>query len=160
MKGVPRVPKKNPKHQAQLQRQQVLTKRGKTVRNWKKIGLIVAVCAGIVIFVTWGIIAFTPTGRAVKAGDTVYIYYELRLSDNSLKDKSQTAAGTSFTMKTGTGGVIPGFYDNVLGMREGETKSFKIPACPSMDCDPYGGYTTGELAWQELNFYVKIVRFA
>ncbi len=155
------MPKKNPKHQAQLQRQQVLSKRGKRIYNWKKIGIIAIICGAVGTFIILGII-FGPEliGRQVKAGDKVYIYYELRLSDGTLKDKSPSADGTEFTMQTGSGGVIQGFYDEVIGMREGTSKSFTIDACPAMNCNPYGGYTSGELAWQELNFYVKIVRFA
>ena len=155
------LPRKNPKHQAQLQRRQVLTRRGKRIYNWKKIGLGLVVCGGAVIFIIVGLFLNPHSlGRVVKPGDQVYIYYELRLSNGSLKDKSDTEEGTLFTMQTGPGGVIQGFYDNVIGMHEGSSKSFTIPACPSKDCNPYGGYTSGELAWQELRFYVKIVRFA
>ncbi len=157
------MPKKNPKHQAQLQRQQALTKRGKRIYNWNKIALISVICGAAGVIIVLGSI-FGPQllGRTVQAGDTVFIYYELRLEDGTVKDKSATAAGTSFTMKTGPGGVIAGFYENVIGMREGTSKSFTIPSCPTQDCPDYKGYTNlGDptLDWQQLNFNVKIVRF-
>ncbi len=142
-------------------RQQTLTKRGKTIHNWKKIGGVLVICAAAGVFTILGIIYGSQWfGRAVQRGDTVFIYYELRLHDGTLKDYSKTADGTSFTMTTGPGGVIEGFYENVVGMREGATKSFTIPACPvPSECPDYKGYTSGELAYQELNFFVRIVRF-
>ncbi len=156
------MPKKNPKHQAQLQRQQTLTKRGKSIHNWKKIGGILIICAAAGVFTILGII-YGPQiwGRAVQAGDTVYVYYKLTLADGRVKEESP-AGGEDFTMTKGS--MIDGFYNNIIGMREGTSKSFTIPACPSHSCPGYEGYAgtrdDPEVDWQELNFFVIIKGFA
>ncbi len=163
MKGVPRVPKKNPKHQAQLQRQQVLTKRGKRIYNWRKIGIGLGICGIAGVFVILGIV-YGPQvfGRQVKDGDSVYIYYKLTLANGTVQDQSKPEGLLFSNFQRGS--VIDGFYENVIGMREGTSKSFTIPACPSHDCPDYKGYagTRDDPAvdWQELNFFVTIKGFA
>ncbi|OLS14567.1 MAG: hypothetical protein RBG13Loki_1806 [Promethearchaeota archaeon CR_4] len=156
------MPKKNPKHQARIERQQVLTKRGKRVYNWRKIGGILVVCGAITGFVILGIIygpAIAAAGRTIKDGDGVFIYYKLYLGDGTIKDQSQSATGTYFEITHES--VIPGFYDAVIGMHVGQVKdNIIIEACPSHNCPNYKGYTTGELAYVYLKFYVKIVGFA
>ncbi len=157
------MPKKNPKHQAQLQRRQTLTKRGKKIHNWKKIGGILIICAVSGVFITLGIIYYPQFfGRQVQDGDDVRIYYKLTLADGTVKDVSEEV-GFLFEDFT-RGSVIDGFYENVIGMREGQSKDFTIPACPTMDCPDYKGYagTRGDptVDWQELHFFVIIKGFA
>ncbi len=158
------MPKKNPKHQAQIQRLQQFTRKGKSIHNWRKIGTGILICVITVVIITIGLTYYAPSNyRTVMDGDQVFIYYELRLGDGSLEDYSKDASGnknldgTSFTIARGQ--LIDGFYEQVIGMKEGETKSFKIEACGSPPCENYKGYASGNLAWKELNFYVKIVKF-
>lgn len=154
------MPKKNPKHQARIERQQGLTKRGKRIYNWKKIGGILILCVVVGAFITLGIIYGPKLGRReIQEGDTVYIYYELYDTNDTLLENSTDDSGTKFTIKQFE--TEPkGFHREVLYMVEGEEKNFVIDACPNQDCKSYLGYTIGEHAWKELRYYVRIVSFA
>jgi len=57
-------------------------------------------------------------------GSTVSIHYTGTLSDGTEFDSSRERDPLSFTV--GSGQVIPGFNDNVIGMTVGETKTFTI----------------------------------
>lgn len=61
-----------------------------------------------------------------KAGDTVKIHYTGTLDDGSEFDSSAGREPLEFTL--GSGQVIPGFDDAVLGMSVGESKSVSIPS--------------------------------
>lgn len=61
---------------------------------------------------------------AVKSGDTVRIHYTGRLDDGSVFDSSADRQPLEFTV--GTGAVIPGFEQAVLGMAPGDTKTVTI----------------------------------
>jgi len=58
-------------------------------------------------------------------GNTVSIHYTGALSDGTEFDSSREREPLTFTV--GSGQVIPGFNSNVIGMKEGETKTFVIP---------------------------------
>ncbi|MHA1602647.1 MAG: Tir C-terminal domain-containing protein [Promethearchaeota archaeon] len=68
-------------------------------------------------------------------------------------------------IKTGNGGLILGYVNNVLGMKEGETKTFNLPA--NIDNDGNGiddntgqqvlSYGQGKLANTNIRFEVTIV---
>lgn len=154
------MPKTNPKHQAQLERITEDKKRkSKRIYNWKKIGGGITVAALVTAFIVLLAVFYqTPSLSAdqIQPGDRVYIYFTLTAANGTTIDQSATSSGTYFVISKGSGGQIPclGFYDNVIGLRVGDVKSFTIPACPTHDCT--AGYTTGGLAWQELNFYVII----
>jgi hypothetical protein len=160
------MPKKNPKHEAKVQRQQVITKRGKRIYNWKKIGGILILCATVGVFIILGVVFGSQIGnRAVKEGDTVYIYYELRDKRDRLLENSTNIIGTKFIINTQTEPMD--FYENVIGLHEGDERTFTIPGCQEIDpstgepnCPYYGGYTTGNLRWEELHYYVKIMSIA
>jgi len=62
---------------------------------------------------------------AVKNGDTVKVHYTGTLDDGEIFDSSQEKPPLSFTI--GSGQVIPGFNDAVIGMEVGETKDVTIP---------------------------------
>jgi peptidylprolyl isomerase len=62
---------------------------------------------------------------AVKNGDTVRVHYTGTLEDGEVFDSSQGHDPLSFTV--GSGQVIPGFDDAVMGMVVGEKKDVLIP---------------------------------
>ncbi|MFH0971437.1 MAG: peptidylprolyl isomerase [Candidatus Micrarchaeota archaeon] len=88
------------------------------------------------------IISPTKTGEnmAVEKGDIVSVWYLGTLEDGSVFDtniveeakkaKTYNSARPYTTLKfvVGTGQMIKGFDDGVLGMKEKETKTVKIPA--------------------------------
>jgi hypothetical protein len=55
-----------------------------------------------------------------------------------------------FTVKTGSGGVIQGFYDILIGMKVGQSKTGAV-------VPPDKGYFTGPLAGETLLFDVRIL---
>jgi len=62
----------------------------------------------------------------VKAGDTVRVHYTGTLANGTVFDSSTGGEPLRFTV--GTGKVIPGFDDGVVGMQVGEEKTLHIPA--------------------------------
>lgn len=62
---------------------------------------------------------------AAKNGDTVKVHYTGTLNDGEVFDSSEGREPLSFTI--GSGQVIPGFNDALIGMEPGEEKSVKIP---------------------------------
>lgn len=60
-----------------------------------------------------------------KQGDTVKIHYTGTLNDGTVFDSSEGRDPLSFTI--GSGQVIPGFEEAVIGMAENEKKNVTIP---------------------------------
>lgn len=60
-----------------------------------------------------------------KAGDTVRVHYEGKLSDGTIFDSSLEREPIEFILGQDT--VIPGFEDAVIGMEAGESKDVSIP---------------------------------
>lgn len=66
----------------------------------------------------------TPVERAAKKGDEVVIAFK------GVNDKGEAvngAEGKDYPLTLGSDSFIPGFEDNVVGMRPGEEKTFTIP---------------------------------
>lgn len=63
---------------------------------------------------------------AIKAGDTVFIHYTGTLTDGTEFDSSKGRDPLEFTV--GSGMVIKGMDDGLLGMDVGEKKRLEIPA--------------------------------
>ncbi len=61
-----------------------------------------------------------------KKGDTVKVHYTGKLEDGTVFDSSQGRQPLEFQL--GSGSVIPGFEEAIVGMQEGETKTAQIPA--------------------------------
>jgi len=61
-----------------------------------------------------------------KYGDTVKVHYTGRLDDGTVFDTSANGDPLQFTI--GSGQIIPGFEQAVVGMNPGESKTVKIPA--------------------------------
>ena len=68
----------------------------------------------------------------VQNGDTVTFHYKGTLSDGTEFDSSHKR-NEPMTATTGRGNLIPGFETALVGMTEGETKSFTVAAA-----DAYG----------------------
>lgn len=64
--------------------------------------------------------------QQVKIGDTVKVHYHGRLPDGTTFDSSQGRAPLEF--KVGSGAVIKGFDEGVMGMQVGDKKTLEIPA--------------------------------
>jgi len=62
----------------------------------------------------------------VKNGDTVRVHYEGRLTDGTSFDSSEGREPLEF--EVGSGMVIKGFDEGVLGMKVGDKKTLNIPA--------------------------------
>lgn len=60
-----------------------------------------------------------------KSGDTVQVHYKGTLTDGTVFDSSEGRTPLEFTV--GSGQVIRGFDEGVLGMNEGERKTINIP---------------------------------
>jgi FKBP-type peptidyl-prolyl cis-trans isomerase len=63
--------------------------------------------------------------QQVKAGDTVKVHYHGRLTDGTTFDSSEGRAPLEF--EVGSGMVIKGFDDGLLGMTVGQKKTIEIP---------------------------------
>lgn len=61
-----------------------------------------------------------------EVGDTVSVHYALWLDDGTVYDTS--ASGEPLQITLGDDKAIPGFEEALIGMREGESRTVKIPA--------------------------------
>jgi FKBP-type peptidyl-prolyl cis-trans isomerase FkpA len=66
------------------------------------------------------------TGKAAKAGDTVRVHYTGTLMSGAKFDSSRDR-GTPFDFVLGTGGVIKGWDQGVVGMKVGGKRRLVIP---------------------------------
>ncbi len=62
----------------------------------------------------------------VKVGDTIKVHYKGTLNDGTLFDSSEGREPLEF--EVGSGMVIPGFDNGVMGMKIGDKKTVNIPA--------------------------------
>jgi peptidylprolyl isomerase len=60
-----------------------------------------------------------------KEGDTVKVHYTGKLDDGTVFDSSENGTPLEFTI--GSGMIIPGFEQAVIGMAPGESKTETIP---------------------------------
>lgn len=92
------------------------------------------------------------TGAQVEKGDTVEVQYEGRLQDGTRFDSSY-ARGETFTFKVGSGKVIQGWEEGLLGMQEGGERILVVP--PRM---AYGNQQVGVIpANSPLVFMVELI---
>ena len=61
----------------------------------------------------------------VKNGNNVRVHYKGTLEDGTVFDNSHDREET-LNFEVGSGNLIPGFEKAVVGMSEGETKTFKV----------------------------------
>lgn len=92
------------------------------------------------------------TGATAEAGDTVTVDYIGQLPDGTIFDASQNR-GQPFTFQLGTGMVIRGWDEGLVGMKEGGVRTLVIP--PNMG---YGAQANGPIpANSTLIFQVKLI---
>jgi len=65
------------------------------------------------------------TGQEVKNGDTVFVHYTGTL-ENGTKFDSSLDRGRPFSFVLGSGQVIPGWEEGILGMKIGEKRELTI----------------------------------
>ena len=82
---------------------------------------LIAVCS--VFLVLSGCTSQQPV---VKEGDTVRIYYAVSLPGEAPFQSNRNATPLEFTL--GTGGVVPGFEEALLGLSPGQTRTVTVPA--------------------------------
>jgi len=87
--------------------------------NWRHVSLMAAL---VLLLVVAG--CGSGGGVKVKDGDTVKVDYTLTLDDGTEIDSS--VGGEPLEFQLGTGAVISGFEEAVLGMTAGQTKKVKI----------------------------------
>ncbi|MBL26467.1 MAG: peptidylprolyl isomerase [Rhodospirillaceae bacterium] len=63
---------------------------------------------------------------SVKSGDTVKVHYTGRLDDGTQFDTSSGREPLELTV--GSGNIIPGFENSVIGMSPGDTKTVTVPS--------------------------------
>ncbi len=66
------------------------------------------------------------TGVEVKSGDSVSVHYSGTLEDGTKFDSSYDR-GTPFKFSIGSGMVIKGWEEGILGMKAGEKRKLTIP---------------------------------
>lgn len=73
----------------------------------------------------------------VEQGDKVKVLYEGTFDDGTVFDSSEKHGGEPLEFVCGTGQVIPGFDNAILGMEKGEEKTVRLEPCDAYgDPDP------------------------
>ncbi|TFG26219.1 MAG: peptidylprolyl isomerase [Promethearchaeota archaeon] len=60
----------------------------------------------------------------IKRGDVIKIQYEVKYDDGKIVDSTEMHGGEPLKIQLGTGQVINGFEESIIGMEVGEEKSF------------------------------------
>ena len=95
------------------------------------------------------------TGATAEAGDTITVNYVGALTDGTVFDASAKHGNEGFTFVLGSGAVIPGWDQGIVGMKEGGRRILVIP--PAL---AYGDQAVGNIipANSTLLFQVELVR--
>lgn len=75
-------------------------------------------------------------GEAAKVGDTVSVNYTGKLADGTVFDSSEGKDPITFTL--GSGQIIPGFEQGIIGMQVGGKRVLTIPPSLAYGPDDYG----------------------
>ncbi len=93
-------------------------------------------------------------GASVKAGDTVSVNYVGALPDGTVFDSSSAHGGQPLTFTVGSGQLIKGFDEGVIGMQVGGERKITIP--PDLG---YGAQAVGPIpANSTLLFDITLVK--
>jgi peptidylprolyl isomerase len=83
------------------------------------------IARAVVFALLAGLISGCGGGNKAKDGDTVKVEYTGRLDDGTVFDTSEGREPLEFTI--GSGSIIAGFENGVIGMGIGESKTITIP---------------------------------
>jgi FKBP-type peptidyl-prolyl cis-trans isomerase 2 len=67
-------------------------------------------------------------GEAVKKGDVIKVEYEGKMEDGTVFDCTANHNNQPLEFEVGSGNIIKGFDDAVMGMKKGEEKTIKLPS--------------------------------
>ena len=80
----------------------------------------------LLLMIVLSLLAGCSVAPQAKNGDKVKVHYTGTLEDGTTFDSSQGRDPLEFTI--GSGGMIPGFNNGVIGMAVGETKTITLSA--------------------------------
>lgn len=144
--GESRIPKKNPKRSADAKKRRYELKQQYRTekRNYSRIFMGI-IFVGIIVGIIALAVTFTEDQEdvvVIKDGDTATMDYTLWLVDeNGDYDIDNPYQASTFDAVFEEGRLIYGFYQECLGLREGQTKTFLLPACVDEDGDGYDDNT-------------------
>ena len=100
---------------------------GSTVKiHFKKNHAIVIVAVIAILISSFYLLSYkTSSAITVKSGDNVTVFYSLWLSNGTLVQSNFNS--TPFSFIAGSTGVISGFNNAVIGMKEGQIKNVTLP---------------------------------
>jgi len=91
--------------------------------NQKITGVLLALAALTLVVFAAGCIG--TADQTAKVNDTVNVFYTLTLEDGTVHETN--VGKTPLTFVVGTGEMIKGFDEAVIGMKPGETKNVTLP---------------------------------
>src|SRR3989344_184941 len=94
-------------------------------------------------------------GATAAAGDTVTVNYVGALMNGTVFDASANHGSTGFTFQLGTGQVIKGWDQGIVGMQEGGKRRLIIPAALAYGSQAVGGVIPAN---STLVFEVELVK--
>lgn len=167
------MPKKNPKRSSQAKRRRYELKQQyrteKRDYRYLKMGIVAVGVIGAVVALIM-LNQEEAQVRRLKEGDEVTFEYTLWTCDDNFNyNYSQPHQDSEFQVVVTPDNLIYGFYQNVIGMEEGEVRTFNLDACIDADSDGYDDNTgdrcetygdpSHELYNTNLRFRVRLVRF-
>jgi FKBP-type peptidyl-prolyl cis-trans isomerase 2 len=63
---------------------------------------------------------------SIKKGDKVTLEYEGKLDNGKIFDSTKTGQKEPLKFEIGSGKILRGFEDNIIGMKKGEEKEFSL----------------------------------
>ncbi len=150
------MPKRNPKHEARLTRKthqkstSGLRFRNLSFRSKIFIGITCVVLIGL------GIWFFAVPKEYVRWGNTVTVYLEMYNEEGVLIEKSPDSG---YVLVVSQDQEPTALFQSFYGKVKGQQYTLEIPACPSLECVKYGGFTMGVHAWQYLRYVLRIINY-
>ncbi len=103
-----------------------MTERTPVSSDKGKSRLIPVICVVAAMVLTLVIAGCTSTQATAKTGDTVRVFYSVGFPDGTIFETNENMTPLEFTV--GSGQVIPGFNDAVIGLAAGQSRSVTVPA--------------------------------
>lgn len=175
------MPSQNPKHnkkRAVYQRKQTYSSYSGPSLRLILMGTIFVAVIAVVVVVILNLDALIPTGDNdevfIEDGDSAMIHYKLWIDDDQdgiiewvdvTPDQDSTFLPTILSGDS-SGGLIPGFYNALLGMKVNDTNQFYLEANVDEDQDGIDDITgkdvvsytgTHDLANTKLLFWLKVL---